>query len=155
MRRDGASPDASRLTSHGSAAHRKYSRLLIPRGAEDEAVLGIVALYGPLGFVEEGHDLVACFREAETARNAGRALSASRIRCELVTDIPEGDPLEAFRAASQPFAVGRRFWIDPGDPSDALPPPGRIPLRLPASAACWEIFRALSLVASAAKSRWA
>jgi ribosomal protein L11 methyltransferase len=114
---------------------RRYSRLLIPRKARDEAVLGIVALYGPLGFVEEGRDLVACFREAETARRAGRALSGSRIRCELVTDIPEGDPLEAFRAASRPFAVGRRFWIDPGDPSDSPPPPGRISLRLPASAA--------------------
>ncbi len=40
-----------------------------------------------------------------------------------------------FRAASRPFAVGERFWIDPGDPSDSRPPAGRIALRLPASTA--------------------
>jgi ribosomal protein L11 methyltransferase len=112
-----------------------YSRLVIPRRAKDDSVLGIVALHGPLGFVEEGGDLVACFREAEAARRASRALSGSRIHCDLVTDIPEDDPLEAFRTASRPFAVGERFWIDPGDPSDSRPPPGRILLRLPASTA--------------------
>lgn len=113
----------------------KYSRLVVPRKARDDGVLGIVAFYGPLGFVEEGRDLVACFRDAEAARRASQALSASRVRFELVTDIPEGDPLEAFRAASRPFAVGERFWLDPGDPSDSKPPTGRIALRLPASTA--------------------
>jgi ribosomal protein L11 methyltransferase len=112
-----------------------YSRLLIPRKAKDDAVLGIVWLHGPLGFVEEGRDLVACFREAEAARGASRALSDSHVHCDLVTDIPEGDPLEDFRTASRPFVVGERFWIDPGDPSDSRPPPGRIALRLPASRA--------------------
>jgi ribosomal protein L11 methyltransferase len=116
-------------------SRQKYSRLVIPLRATDDGVLGIVALYGPLGFVEESGDLVACFREAEAARRASRALSGSRIRCDLVTDIPEDDPLEAFRMASRPFAVGERFWIDPGDPSDSRPPPGRILLRLPASTA--------------------
>ncbi len=116
-------------------SRQKYTRLVIPRRAKDDGVLGIVALYGPLGFVEEGGDLVACFREAEAARRASRALSGSRIRCDLVSDIPEDDPLEAFRMASRPFAVGERFWIDPGDPSDSRPPLGRILLRLPASTA--------------------
>ncbi len=116
-------------------SRRKYSRLVVPRKARDDGVLGIVSLYGPLGFVEEGRDLVACFRDAEAARRASQALSASRVRFELVTDIPEGDPLEAFRAASRPFAVGERFWLDPGDPSDSKPPSGRIALRLPASTA--------------------
>src|ERR1700693_1462630 len=113
----------------------KYSRLVVPRKARDDGVLGIVSLFAPLEFVEEGRDLVACFRDAEAARRASRALSASRVRFELVTDIPEGDPLEAFRAASRPFAVGERFWLDPGDPSDSKPPTGRIALRLPASSA--------------------
>ena len=113
----------------------RYSRLLVPRRAKDDAVLGTLALFGPLGFSEEGRDLVACFREAEAARRAGGALSARRIRFELVTEIPEGDPLEAFRAASRPFPVGRRFWIDPGDPSDSVAPEGRVALRLPASRA--------------------
>jgi ribosomal protein L11 methyltransferase len=116
-------------------SRRKYSRLVVPRKARDDGVLGIVSLYGPLGFVEEGRDLVACFRDAEAARRASQALSASRVRFELVTDIPEGDPLEAFRAASRPFAVGERFWLDPGDPSDSKPPSRRIALRLPASTA--------------------
>lgn len=116
-------------------ARQKYSRLVIPRKAGDDGVLGIVWLYGPLGFVEEGRDLVACFREAEAARGARRELARSRVRCDLVTDIPEGDPLHAFRAASRPFAVGERFWIDPGVACDSRPPPGRIPLRLPASTA--------------------
>lgn len=114
---------------------RKYSRLVIPRKATDEAVLGIVSLHAPLGFVEEGLDLVACFREADSARSAATALSAFHVRSDLLTDIPEGDPLEAFRAASRPFPVGARFWLDPGDPSDSRAPAGRIALRLPASTA--------------------
>jgi ribosomal protein L11 methyltransferase len=116
-------------------ARRTYSRLIVPRKAKDEAVLGIVSLYGPLGFLEEGRDLVACFREAEAARRASGALAAWRVDCELVTDIPERDPLEVFRAASRPFPVGDRFWLDPGDPCDSQPPAGRIALRLPASTA--------------------
>jgi ribosomal protein L11 methyltransferase len=98
-------------------------------------VVGLLSLHAPLGFVEEGRDLVACFRESASARRAGEALAAVRIRFDLTTEIPEGDPLEAYRAASRPFAVGRRFWIDPGDPSDSLPPSGRVALRLPASRA--------------------
>src|SRR6202162_2738737 len=113
----------------------KYSRLVVPRKARDDGVLGIVSLFGPLGFVEEGRDLRACFRGAEAARRASRALSASRVRFELVTDIPEGDPLEAFRAASRPFAVGERFWLGPGGPSGSESPTRRIALRLPASSA--------------------
>ena len=45
----------------------------------------VLTLSGPLGFLEEGRDLVACFREAEAARRAHAALTASRFRCNLVT----------------------------------------------------------------------
>jgi ribosomal protein L11 methyltransferase len=113
----------------------KYSRLVVPRKAHDETVLGTLSLHFPLGFLEEGRNLVACFRDADSARRASVALTARGIRSELVTDIPEGDPLETFRSLSRPFAVGRRFWIDSGDPSDSEPPADRIPLRLPASRA--------------------
>jgi len=113
----------------------KYSRLVVPRKAKDDAVVGILALFDPLGFLEQGPDLVAFYREAPAARAAGGALEVARVRHELVTDIPEGDPLEAYRAASRPFPVGKRFWIDPGPPSDSPPPAGRIALRLPASRA--------------------
>jgi ribosomal protein L11 methyltransferase len=109
--------------------------LIVPRKAREDSVIGLLSLYGPLGFLEQGRDLIACFREAQSGLAAAQALSASRIRHDLVTDIPEEDPLEAYRAASRPFAVGRRFWVDPGDPSDSEPPAGRIALRLPASRA--------------------
>ncbi|HEY6049831.1 MAG TPA: 50S ribosomal protein L11 methyltransferase, partial [Thermoanaerobaculia bacterium] len=113
----------------------KFSRLLIPRKAGEDFVVGLLSLHDPLGLQEDGRDLVACFRLAPAAREAAAALAERGIRCEVVTDIAEGDPLEAFRAASKPFPVGRRFWLDPGDPSDSSPPEGRIALRLPASRA--------------------
>jgi ribosomal protein L11 methyltransferase len=113
----------------------KYSRLVVPRKAKDDAILGILAVFGPLGFQESGDDLIAFYRDAPAARAAGGVLDASRVRHELATDLPEEDPLEAYRAASRPFPVGSRFWIDPGSPSAAAPPAGRIALRLPASRA--------------------
>jgi ribosomal protein L11 methyltransferase len=113
----------------------KYSRLVVPRRAGDDALLGLISLHDPLGFEQAGRDLVAFFREAKTARRASDALRERSVRHALTTDIPEGDPLEAYRAASRAFSVGRRFWIDPGDTSDAGPPHGRIALRLPASRA--------------------
>ena len=116
-------------------ARRKYSRLVVPRKAKDDTVLGLLSLFVPLGFQERGADLIAFYREAPAARAAGGALDASRVRHELATDLPEDDPLEAYRAASRPFSVGGRFWIDPGPPSAAAPPAGRIALRLPASRA--------------------
>ncbi len=116
--------------------HRsRFSRLLVPRKSGDDAVLGLLSLRDPLGFEQDGRDLVAFFREADAARSASVLLRARGIRHTLTTDIPEGDPLEGFRAASRAFVVGRRLWIDPGDPGEAEPPKGRIALRLPASRA--------------------
>jgi ribosomal protein L11 methyltransferase len=116
-------------------SRQRYSRLFVPRKAKDDRVVGVLSLYKPLGLLEEGRDLVACFREADPARKASQALSGSGVRAELVTDIPEEDPFENLRATSRPFPVGRRLWIDPGDPSDSQPPAGRIALRVPASRA--------------------
>ncbi len=116
-------------------ARRKYSRLVVPRKAKDDTVLGLLALFEPLGFQERGADLIAFYRDAPAARAAGGALDASRVRHELATDLPEEDPLEAYRVASRPFPVGSRLWVDPGPPSEAPPPAGRIALRLPASRA--------------------
>jgi ribosomal protein L11 methyltransferase len=113
----------------------RFSRLLVPRKSGDDAVLGLIALHAPLGFENDGRDLVAFFREAAAARTASNLLRLRGIKHALTTDIAEGDPIEAFRAASRAFAVGRSFWIDPGDPSDAEPPRGRIALHLPASRA--------------------
>lgn len=113
----------------------KYSRLLFARKAKDDALVGLLSLHAPLGLVEEGRDLVACFRTAEAARRAKEALAPRGYDADLSTEIPEGDPLEAFRAASRPFAVGRRLWIDPGDPGEGPVPDGRVALRLPASRA--------------------
>ena len=113
----------------------KYSRLIVPRKAKDDSIIGRIWLFEPLGFEERGPDLVAYFRHAPAARAAGRELDASRVRHELVTDIPEEDPLEAYRAASRPFPVGRRLWIDPGSPTGAPSPDGRVAIRVPASRA--------------------
>ncbi len=115
--------------------HRKYSRLTIPRKAKDDALCGLLWLHSPLGLLEEGSDLVACFRAAEDARRARSAVEARGYRATLSTDIREGDPLELFRSASRPFTVGRRLWIDPGEGGNGHPPPSRVSLRLPASRA--------------------
>jgi ribosomal protein L11 methyltransferase len=100
-------------------------------------VVGLLSLHDPLGFETSGKDLVAFFRGAGEARGAADSLSRARIRHELTTDIPEADPLEAWRAASRPFAVGRRFWVEPGDadPRGAAPPENRVAVRVPASRA--------------------
>jgi ribosomal protein L11 methyltransferase len=112
-----------------------YSRLTIPRKAKDDLLVGRLSLFEPLGFEERGADLVAFFRDAAAARAAGRELESARVRHDLVTDIPEGDPLEAYRSTSRPFPVGARLWVDPGDASDAPAPAGRIAIRVPASRA--------------------
>jgi ribosomal protein L11 methyltransferase len=116
-------------------ARPKYSRLTVPRRAKDDAVVGVLSLFDPLGFESRGPDLVAYFRDPASARAAGRELDSSRVDHDLVTDIPEEDPLEAYRAASRPFPVGDRLWIDPGDPNESPAPAGRIALRVPASRA--------------------
>ena len=61
---------------------RTYSRLVVPKGSEDEAVLGLLVLHEPLGFETIGRDLVAFFRAASDARRrerrvSGRAASAT------------------------------------------------------------------------------
>lgn len=116
-------------------ARPKYSRLTVPRRAKDDVILGVLSLFDPLGFESRGADLVAYFRDSASARAAGRELDSSRVNHDLVTDIPEEDPLEAYRAASRPFPVGDRLWIDPGDPTGSPAPVGRVALRVPASRA--------------------
>ena len=129
----GRSLHGSRLPAPGSRP--RYSRLVVPRKAGEDFLVGLLSLHDPLGFLEEGRDLVAFFRDPSRARAAGAALASRGVRHRLVTDFLERDPLEAYRAASRPFPVGRRLWIDPGDLSSAQPPAGRIALRLPASLA--------------------
>jgi len=100
-------------------------------------VIGLLSLHAPLGFEISGKDLVAFFREADDARHAADVLKRASVRHELSTDIRETDPFEAWRAASRPFPIGRRLWIEPGDAEARREPvpEGRIALRLPASRA--------------------
>lgn len=112
-----------------------YSRLLVPKGSGDEALLGLLLMHDPLGFETVGRDLVAFFRAASDARRAAEVLRGRRVVHALTTEIAEGDPLEAFRAASRPFAVGRRLWIDPGEPNAGGVPDGRVRLSVPATRA--------------------
>jgi ribosomal protein L11 methyltransferase len=118
-----------------SRPRQRYSRLLVHGKSGDDAVLGLLALRDPLGFEDAGRDLVAFFREPQAARDAAEGLRARKIRHALTTDIAEGDPLEAYRAASQPFAIGRRLWMEPGESPRGAAPEGRISLRVPASRA--------------------
>jgi ribosomal protein L11 methyltransferase len=113
----------------------RYSRLVVPKKSGDEGVLGLLLLHGPLGFENAGADLVAFFRDAPAAREAGEALRSRRIRHALTTDIPEADPLETYRAAARPFPVGKRLWVDPSDAGDRAVPEGRLALRVPATRA--------------------
>ena len=131
----GNSSSVFRLPPSGSRL--VYSRLLVPRRGGDDAVVGLLSLHEPLGFETSGKDLVAFFRGGGEARRAADALTRAKIRHELTTDIPEADPLETWRAASRPFAVGRRLWVEPGetDPGAPSPPGNRISIRVPASRA--------------------
>ena len=113
----------------------RYSRLHVPRRAGDDAVLGLLSLHEPLGFEQTGRDLVAFFRDSAAARRASDDLRRRTVRHTLTTDIPEGDPLETYRAMSRPFSVGRRLWIEPGEATNRKAPEGRIGLALPASRA--------------------
>jgi ribosomal protein L11 methyltransferase len=113
----------------------RYSRLLVPRKGGDDAVLGLLSLHEPLGFEQDGRDLVAFFREAAAARRAAAVLRRRAVRHRLTTDISEGDPLEAYRSSCRAFAVGARLWIDPGEPLGRPTPQGRIALSLPATRA--------------------
>lgn len=118
-----------------SRSRQRYSRLFVPNKTGDDAVLGILLLHDPLGFEDAGRDLVAFFRDSGAARGAAEALRSRKVRHALTTDITEGDPLEAYRAASRPFAIGRRLWMEPGESQRAAAPEGRISLRVPASRA--------------------
>jgi len=114
---------------------QRYSRLFVPKKSGDDSVLGLLMLHGPLGFEDAGRNLVAFFRDADAARSAAQTLQTRKVRHDLTTDISEGDPLEAYRAASQPFPVGRRLWMEPGESARSEAPEGRISLRVPASRA--------------------
>ncbi len=78
---------------------------------------------------------MAYFRTATRLAAREKALRERGIGHALTTDIPEGDPLEAYRAASRAFPIGKRLWIEPGEAADGEPPDGRIALRVPASRA--------------------
>ena len=118
MRRVRGNPaqNPSHDSPRGSGSSRqRYSRLAVPRRGGDDALIGLLSLHSPLGFETAGKDLVAFFRDAGDARRAAQVLTRARVRHELSTDIRETDPFEAWRAASRPFPVGRRLWVEPGD----------------------------------------
>jgi ribosomal protein L11 methyltransferase len=82
--------------------------------------------------------------EAPTAAGQGGAIAAPEptsvpAGARLVADevVPAADWLAPYRAAAVPFAVGERFFVDPGEPGAVAPasPPGRWLLRLPARTA--------------------
>jgi ribosomal protein L11 methyltransferase len=64
------------------------------------------------------------------------AVPLEGVELVAVSRMGEADWLAQFRSRSEPFAVGRTLWVDPGepdrDPAGAAAPRGRHLLRLPA-----------------------
>ena len=83
----------------------RFSRLLIPRKASDDALLGFCHLTGPrLRESPEGSRRLLP-RFGRGAGRVGRPAFPVASATSLTTDIVETDPLEAWRAASRPFPV--------------------------------------------------
>lgn len=87
---------------------------------------------GTLGVIETEHGLIAYFASASDALEAARELSPDAPR---VSQVPEGDWEESWRARWRPFEVGKRFFLAPVW-SAAPTPPGRIRLELRPGRAC-------------------
>ncbi len=87
--------------------------------------------------------LVAYFEperfEAEGWAPGGRALQGGRAEVLSLERLEERDWLADYRRGAVPFALGSRFWVDPGEPSvddrGEEAPDGRCLLRLPARTA--------------------
>lgn len=97
----------------------------------------------PEAFGRSGWIEIDAWFPADTPRETaepGEAWRAAGVELTAVEPIGETDWFAAWRAAAQPFEVGRRFLLDPREPdlpetAEAPPSGGRIALRLPARAA--------------------
>lgn len=112
--------------------------------AEEEVATAELWGKGTLGLeireLEDETLITAYFERGRLAvdswsRGSGQ-LGGGRVEVVAVESFEERDWLEHYRRNAQPFAVGRRFWVDPGEAAcrtcGRSVPDGRIPLELPA-----------------------
>lgn len=119
-----------------------YQRLEFALPASAEArLVGELWSAGTLGLEcrqeEEDLRIVAYFTRSEPAVECAARVARHCPGVTLKTHegLPESDWLEVYRHRAQPFCLGRRLWIDPGEPHPGSPvavPAGRHLLRLPA-----------------------
>lgn len=120
-------------------------RYLVPSDEEDRFVAAAWSL-GTLGLElkdesEGGREYLAYFLESldpdvMDSIKTGLAFGGSQL-VEVKEILPQ-DWQQEYRARSNPFAVGRHWWVDPREPdgsSGPLPPKGRQTLRIPARTA--------------------
>jgi len=84
---------------------------------------------GPLGLELRANGVDVYYRAGAAPPWVGSEGDLELVEEEVLAD---GDWLAGWREASAPFAVGARFWVDPGEPRAASAPAGRHLLRLPA-----------------------
>lgn len=118
--------------------YRVYSYLVPP--LLEEAAAGLLWEAGTLGLEtreeRDGRVRVEAWFGGGVAADplAGRA--GEGVEALGGRPVEEADWLAAYRDKARPFAVGRRFWVDPREPGPAGgAPPDRMLLRLPARTA--------------------
>lgn len=106
----------------------------------EEAAIGLLWEAGTLGLEtreeRDGRVRVEAWFGGEVAADplAGGALQGVEVLG--ARRVEEGDWLAVYREKARPFAVGRRFWVDPREPGEGAEiPEGRMLLRLPARTA--------------------
>ena len=126
------------MSSHGSSDHLRC-RYRLPAECEDEFAAELWER-GMLGAeVGEGCRALDAYFPSGTPRavaEPGAEWRAAGVELTAVETVTDEDWLAPWRAAAQPFEVGRRFLLDPREPGEAPSDrSGRILLRLPARAA--------------------
>jgi ribosomal protein L11 methyltransferase len=114
-------------------------RYRLPAEREEDFVAELAAR-GTLGAaVGEGGLTLDAYFAPGTPRDIaepGAEWRAAGVELTAVDTLADEDWLAGWRAAAQPFEVGRRFLLDPREPEEPPPAPGeRLLLRLPARAA--------------------
>lgn len=112
--------------------------------AEEEAATAELWTWGTLGLETreiEGETFVTAYFErgrlaADGWGRGTREFAGGSVEVVAVEMLEERDWLETYRRKAKPFALGRRFWVDPREEvsqaGERSAPDGRIPLELPA-----------------------
>lgn len=123
-------------------SYRKLT-LLVERRREEELCARLTAAEC-LGLEQRDRppdraEVVGWYAHGSGPGGSELAALAAELAAEVVADerIEAADWLARYRARAIPFALGRSFYVDPGEPQGRAPatPPGRRLLRLPARTA--------------------